>query len=211
MVAGNALWRTVKDMYVDGPRVVLLSGSLSVQSKTDRFAEWCARILTARGVRAEMFLGAALEFPFYRPAAAQEHPAARRFLASMAAADGVMLFSPTYQGTVSGLLKNALDYLNDLAGDPRPYLADRAVGCVAVGAGNQGAAATLGTLRAICHAVRAWPTPLGAAIHGSAVNFGADGHPAEPIVREQLTIMIDQVLSFVPVARGALQRSPTGA
>ncbi|MFI2028779.1 NADPH-dependent FMN reductase [Streptomyces buecherae] len=39
--------------------------------------------------------------------------------------------APTYHGTVSGVLKNALDYVNDLIGEPRPFLDGRPVGCVA--------------------------------------------------------------------------------
>jgi NAD(P)H-dependent FMN reductase len=185
------------------PRVVLLSGSLSEQSRTDRFAEWCARILADRGAVPELYPGRSLEFPFYRPGVAERNPAARRLLSSIAAADGVMLFSPTYHATVSGLLKNALDYLNELAAHPRPYLTDRAVGCVAVGAGALGAATTLDTLRTICHALRAWPTPLGAAITGSSVEFDTDGDPVEPEVRERLQTIIGQVLAFVPLSRTA--------
>ncbi|WP_459249991.1 NADPH-dependent FMN reductase [Streptomyces youssoufiensis] len=44
--------------------------------------------------------------------------------------------APTYHGTVSGVLKNALDYVNDLIGEPRPFLDGRSVGCVAVAAGD---------------------------------------------------------------------------
>ncbi|HEX2417170.1 MAG TPA: NADPH-dependent FMN reductase [Micromonosporaceae bacterium] len=185
------------------PRVVLLSGSLSESSRTNRFAEWCARVLTVRGALPELFTGRLLELPLYRPGAAERSPAAQRLLSSIAAADGVILLSPTYHGTVSGLLKNALDYLNELASSPRPYLADRAVGCVAVGAGDMGAVTTLGTLRAICHALRAWPTPLGAAIAGSAVEFDSDGDPTQPEVRERLRTIIGQVLAFTQLSRAA--------
>ncbi len=86
-----------------------------------------------------------------------------------------MLVSPGYHGTVSGLVKNALDYIEDLRDDPRPYLDGRAVGCVATASGWQAAVTTLTSLRSIVHALRGWPTPLGAAVNSAQVEFTADG------------------------------------
>ena len=54
-----------------------------------------------------------------------------------------MLVSPGYHGAVSGLVKNALDYVEDLRDEPRPYLDGRAVGCVAIALGWQAAVTTL--------------------------------------------------------------------
>ena len=44
----------------------------------------------------------------------------------------VVIASPGYHGTVSGLVKNSLDYLEVLREDDRPYLDGRAVGVIAV-------------------------------------------------------------------------------
>ncbi len=44
--------------------------------------------------------------------------------------DGLVLGSPAYHGGLSGLVKNALDYLEDLHDDAPPYLDGRAVGCI---------------------------------------------------------------------------------
>ena len=76
---------------------------------------------------------------------------------------------------MSGLVKNALDYLEELRGDQRPYLDGRAVGLVAVARGWQASVATLGTLRQVVHALRGWPTPLGLAINSSATTFDDNG------------------------------------
>jgi NAD(P)H-dependent FMN reductase len=114
----------------------------------------------------------------------------------MAAADGVVLISPTYHGALSGVLKNALDYLNDLAGAGQPYLSGRPIGCVALAQGGQGAASTLATLRIVGHALRGWPTPLGVALAGDEAALSAAGEPAQPRAREQLGTMLAQVLSL---------------
>ncbi|BAL90292.1 putative NADPH-dependent FMN reductase [Actinoplanes missouriensis 431] len=177
------------------PLVVMVSGSLRPGSTSDRVAEWCARQCAEEGVRPVVLPGAALEFPFYRPGLSAGHDGVRGFLATMAAADGLVLISPAYHGTVTGLLKNALDYLNDLDG-PLPFLDGRPVGCVAVGAGVQGAVSTLATLRTVSHALRAWPTPLGVTVTESGA-FGVTAtSAAERQCRTRMAALVGQVASM---------------
>ncbi|MGW2023224.1 NADPH-dependent FMN reductase [Streptomyces decoyicus] len=179
------------------PHTVLISGSLRAGSTSDRIALWCAEQLRERGATTRTFTGGEIDFPFYRPGLSATHPGLRDFLDELGRADGIVLISPTYHGTLSGLLKNALDYANDLDG-PRPFLDGRTVGCVAVGAGTQGNASTLATLRTIGHALRAWPTPLGVVVPHSH-SLLPDGLPADPSHRERMLAMLGQVLALTPV------------
>ncbi|GAA2409335.1 hypothetical protein GCM10010420_42190 [Streptomyces glaucosporus] len=187
-----------------GPHIVLVSGSLRRGSTSDRVADWCALRCADQGATARVFPGAEIDFPAYRPGLASTHPAVEEFLSELRRADGVVLVSPTYHGTVSGLLKNALDYINDLEG-PEPYLDGRPIGCVAVGAAPEGAASTLATLRTIGHAVRGWPTPVGVAVSRAPAPPSADG-PVPP-EEERLMRMISQVL-WMGGARAAAGRPP---
>src|SRR5690606_32393308 len=116
-----------------------------------------------------------LRFPLYDPTRPDRTPQAIRFLRAVEQADGFILASPGYHGTVSGLVKNALDYVEDLVARPRPYFADRPVGCISVAHGWQAAVNTLRTLRDIVHALRGWPTPYGVAMNPSHGAI-ADGH-----------------------------------
>jgi FMN reductase len=43
-------------------------------------------------------------------------------VAEVERADGIVIASPGYHGGISGMVKNALDYLEDLRDAPRPYL-----------------------------------------------------------------------------------------
>lgn len=117
-------------------------------------------------------------------------------VAAIAAADALVIGSPAYHGTVSGLVKNALDHVEDLRDDARPYFSRRAVGCVAVGQGWQGAVSTLGGLRDIVHALRGWPTPLGVALNGKEADFDAQGECDDPQLRGQLATMGEQLMEF---------------
>ena len=91
-----------------------------------------------------------------------------------------MIASPGYHGSVSGMVKNALDYAEDLRHDERPYLEDRAVGLIAVAHGWQTAVGTLNQLRQVVHALRGWPAPLGVAINDSAGLIGDDADTTIP-------------------------------
>jgi len=174
------------------PHVVCLSGSLSPGSRSERVAAWCAAESAELGAETSLVTGAQMEFPFYRPARARPL-AVKRFLSLLSSADGVVVVAPAYHGTVPGLLKNALDYVDDLQGGAQPFLDGRSVGCVAVSAGEQGAASTLTTLRTIAHALRGWPTPLGVAVSGDS-EFDAGGNPTGQRLVFQLRQMLGQVL-----------------
>lgn len=187
------------------PHLVILGGSLSPTSRADRIAAWCARDAVARSAVATCFRGADLEFGFYRPDTDNWRDAGvRRYLEALARADGIVLVSPAYHGTVSGLLKNALDFVNELARAPEPFLDDRPIGCVAVASGDQGAHSTLATLRTIAHALRGWPTPLGLALSGERAAVNGNGEPASARTVAELSVMLDQVL-------GAARRHADGA
>lgn len=82
------------------------------------------------------------------------------FISSSRRADEIIIGSVGYHGSISGLIKNALDYAEDMAGDEWPYFHGRPVVAIATGAGWQGAVMTLTALRSIVHALRGWKSPM---------------------------------------------------
>ncbi len=125
------------------------------------------------GARVECFAANDLELPFYDPKNPQRSAGARRLVAALRAADGVIVSSPGYHGAISGLIKNALDYVEDLVADDRVYLDGVPFGCIGVAYGSQAAVSVLGNLRGIAHALRAFPTPYGAAVVAGPTVFAA--------------------------------------
>jgi FMN reductase len=107
-----------------------------------------------------------------------------------------VIASPSYHGSIPGLLKNALDYTEDMRSDDRPYFDGRAVGCVVCAEGIQAMGTTLFTLRSIVHALRGWPTPYSATINSSTKPFGPDGLLREETVSTQLKTVAQQVVQF---------------
>lgn len=187
------------------PFIVGIGGTLRPGSSSEIALRVALDAAAAAGARTQAFVGADIELPIYAPERPGRSPAALAFLDAVRRADGVLIASPGYHGSISGLVKNALDYLEDLRGDARPYLDGRAVGCIVCAYGWQATGSTLSALRDIVHALRGWPTPLGATINSSEPVF-ADGRCVDARALAHLATVGRQVVDF---ARGRQMRHET--
>ncbi|MGA5535998.1 NADPH-dependent FMN reductase [Mycolicibacterium nivoides] len=178
------------------PSVVGLGGTLRAHSSTERAVRYCLESVERQGGRTRMFAGPDLELPMYAPHSLERTPAALEFVSALRDADAVVVGSPGYHGAISGLVKNALDYIEDLREDPRVYLDNTPWGCISCAYGWQAAVGTLGQLRSIGHALRAWPTPLGVAINSADKIWSETGELADGTVRGQLDMLATQLLTF---------------
>ena len=176
--------------------IVGLGGTTREHSSTERAVAATLRAAAALGADTVMFSGGDLQLPLYAPELAHRSDQARFLIDQLRKADGVIVGSPGYHGGVSGLIKNALDYTEDMREDARPYLDGRAVGCVASAAGWQAATTTLVALRSIVHALRGWPTPLGVAINSTEPAFDANGVCLSPPINNQMDLVACQVVKF---------------
>jgi FMN reductase len=150
------------------------------------------------GMRTRIFGGEILaRLPLYTPNLHDRTPEEREFVAAVREASGVILASPGYHGSVSGLVKNAIDLIEETARDPRPYLDDLPVGLIATAYGWQATGSTVAALRSIVHSLRGWPTPYAAAINSSTCRFDEAGGCSEPAVAEQLIRVGQQVARAV--------------
>lgn len=175
------------------PLIVGIGGTLRDRSSSEQAMRLA---LSAVAVEAEIrvFAGSELMLPLYQPGAALDDRATA-LVSALAACDGLVIASPAYHGSISGLVKNALDYAEELSRHPRPYLDGIPIGLIACAAGWQAAGQTLAALRAIAHALRGWPTPYGAAIRTSQDLF-VDGRCRDEGVTAELKRVGDQVLAF---------------
>lgn len=150
--------------------------------------------------------GADLDLPMYAPERPGRSAAASRLVDELRRADGLVVSTPAYHGGMSGLLKNALDYAEDLRDTDRPYLDGRAVGCIVCAAGWQATATTLVALRSVVHALRGWPTPLGVLLNSREPLFRDDGTPIDLDIATKLETVARQVLDFTKL-RTAYERA----
>jgi FMN reductase len=182
------------------PLVVGLGGTLRVNSSTERALRYCLDSVERQGGRVEFFSGPDLDLPMYAPHELEHTPKALEFVNTLREADAVVVGSPGYHGAVSGLVKNALDYIEDLREDPRVYLDNTPWGCISCAYGWQAAVGTLGQLRSIGRALRAWPTPLGVAINSADQIWEPSGQLADAGIQGQLDLLATQLLTFARAA-----------
>lgn len=183
-------------IHASRPLIVGIGGTLRSGSGTERVLRAALAATERRGAQTLLLAGPDLDLPMYAPQSGERTGAARALVDRIGRADGIIVASPAYHGGVSGLVKNALDYVEDLRDAKRPYLDGRAVGCIACAGGWQAAVATLTGLRSITHALRGWPTPLGVALNTSEAVFGPDGALVDTAALGQSEILADQVVSF---------------
>ena len=188
------------------PRIVGIGGTTRPGSSTEKALRFALSACEELGATTACFPGAELaRLAHYAPELQDRTETALRLLEELRRADGVIVASPGYHGSVSGLVKNALDYAEDLREDPRCYLSGLPVGLIATGAGWQGTVTTLEALRSIVHSLRGWPTPMGVAINSTLPVFGPDGEVTDEKARFQLSTMTGEVMDFVRTRRASLQ------
>ncbi len=178
------------------PFVVGLGGTTRPDSSSQRALERALAVARSLGAKTELFAGPFLAaLPHYDPYEPASGGERARFMDAIRRADGVIIATPGYHGSISGLVKNALDCLEDLRDDVRPYLDGRAVGCIVAASGAQAAVSTLGALRSVVHALRGWPTPLGASLASPRL-FDPEGEFCDARDAWQVEGVAQQVMAF---------------
>ena len=96
------------------PFIVGLGGTLRANSSTERALRYCLEAVEKQGGRTRLFAAEELDLPMYAPHELERTPRALELVKTLRDADAVVVGSPGYHGAVSGLVKNALDYIEDL-------------------------------------------------------------------------------------------------
>ncbi len=189
------------------PFIVGLGGTVRPDSSTEKALAIALSSAERAGARVQLIGGDLLaQLPHYLTAEVASSPAALTLLDALRSADGVIIASPGYHGSVSGILKNAIDYLEETAKDDRAYLHGIPVGLVATAYGWQATSSTLATLRAIVHALRGWPTPLGASVNCSGGILSGE-RCSDTKVIELLAAVGQQVVEFALMKYRSLANS----
>lgn len=179
------------------PLIVGLGGTVRALSSSERVLAATLAKAEEAGARTQMFGGEILSrLPIYNPMDSGGVDERSALVEAIRNADGVILATPGYHGSLSGLIKNALDSLEPLSQDARPYLHGRAVGCIVVADGWQACGSALSALRSIVHALRGWPTPLGATVNSATRPFDEAGALKDARDVWQVETVAQQVVDF---------------
>ena len=181
--------------------IVGLGGTTRPGSTSERALMVALEAAAAAGFETRLFGAGAMPIETYDPTRPERSAQAVEMIAALRRADGVLIATPAYHGGISGLVKNAIDFTEDMRDDARPYLDGRAVGCIVVADGAQALGSTLASLRAIVHSLRGWPTPFAATLNGRDRPFGGDGRPADEAALQACRLVAQQVIGFARMAQ----------
>ena len=181
-------------MHDWSPRILGIGGTTRPGSVSQRAMQEALAAAQRLGADIDILTAEDLELPTYAPERGSIGDGAAHMLELVSRCDGLVISTPGFHGGPSGLIKNAIDYVEELRGDPRPYLDGRAVGCIVCAAGWQACTTTLVTIRSTIHALRGWPTPLGVTINSAEMDPSRPNplHEAEP----RLALLAEQVTEF---------------
>lgn len=179
-------------------RIVGLGGTFRQASSSERIVRAVLTECEAMGAQTMMFDGPALaRLPHYNPEQPGRSAEEAALVNAVRNADGIVIGSPGYHGGYSGLVKNAIDLLEDLRADNRVYFDGCPVGLVVTAAGWQVCGTTLSALRDVVHAMRGWPTPVGVAINSVEQRpFAPDGTLSDESVARAVRAQARQIMSF---------------
>ena len=173
--------------------IVGLGGSLASVSKSRAALRTALEGAADAGAETQLLDLRELNLPMYNPEDDKPTDAATRLIESCYAADGLLWSSPMYQGTISGALKNALDWLHVLGQRDPPYLHDKVIGLISAAGGTQGLQA-INTMEFAVRALRGWAVPYVVPVASAARVFDSEGRIRDQAIELQLKTLGSEVV-----------------
>jgi FMN reductase len=174
-------------------RIVGLGGSLRHTSKSRASLQQALAGAAAASAETRLLDLRELDLPMYDPDDDAPGEAAAQLIEACYSADGLIWSSPLYQGTISGALKNALDWLHGLGQRDPPYLHDKVIGLISAAGGTQGLQA-INTMEFAVRALRGWAVPYVVPLASADRVFEASGRIKDESVQAQLATLGREVV-----------------
>jgi FMN reductase len=185
-------------------RFVGIAGSLRPDSYSQHALELAAQRLEALGAEVELLDLRKMDLPFCDGSKEYpDYPDVKRLQAAFQRADGMILATPEYHGSVSGVLKNALDLMSF------DQLSGKVGGLISV-LGGQPNSNALNDLRTILRWVHAWVIPDQVAIAQAWKAFDSTGNLVDPKLSERFDHFVESLYESTKKLRGAEDRELAG-
>lgn len=159
--------------------VLLLLGSLREGSLTRRALEVAARGVRQSPLETKVVDPGPLRLPLFVEHVTTLSPEVVEFRRSVSGADALIVASPVYHDSYSGVLKNAIDHLYD-------ELAGKVIGLIAVGGGRTGQGQALEHLRSVFRETGSWVLPSQVAVPTASKAFDPAGELSDKELEQRL-------------------------
>jgi FMN reductase len=177
-------------------KIVGISGSLRPNSSSSLALEQAASRVKALGAEVNILDIRTLNLPFCNGGDDYPgYPDVERLRQAFKEADGMILATPEYHGSVSGILKNALDLMSF------DHLDGKVAGAISV-LGGQSNNNALNDLRTILRWVHAWVIPEQIAIGQSWKAFSPDGKLLDEKLSERFDRFAESLVENTRKLRG---------
>jgi FMN reductase len=179
-------------------KIVGIAGSLRDGSYSQLALKAAMQRVEALGAEVEMVDLRSLHLPFCDGGDAYpEYPDVAKLCQIFRSADGLILATPEYHGSVSGVLKNALDLMGF------EEFSGKVTGLISV-LGGQSNSNALNDLRTITRWVHAWTIPEQVAIGQAWKAFGDDGELLDASLAKRLDGFAQSLVENTRKLRGVV-------
>jgi FMN reductase len=181
------------------PLIVGLGGGLGSESHSLSALKVALSAAEKAGARIDLINLQVVRLPLFEPdKALSDYPAdVKDFIRRIAGANGYLWSSPAYHGTVSGVVKNALDFIEFLSNLKPPYLDGKPVGLISTAGGTIAGVTTIQALMHTAHALRAWVVPLSVPIPHAWQVIDKEGHIKDSSIKDRLRLLGEEVVHFL--------------
>lgn len=176
-------------------RIIGIGGSLDRISATYFALKFVMDEIHSLGAETILYDVREMIFPIYDPKVERKNLKnnINTFLDNVHSADAYVFASPEYHGTVSGIFKNVIDYLEYLKGSNPPYLSNKPVGCIATGGGEISGVTTIQAMIHIIHNLRGISASTNTAISSSGFYFDEKGKVLDEKIKRRLERLAKEV------------------
>ena len=168
-------------------KAIIFNGSLErrTQSTSELISNYFSERLKIRGIHTDIFTLADSGIPLFDVTLTKTPLAVERMTQMFTDAELHIWLAPLYHGSIPGVMKNCLDWLEVTANRYEPYLTDKTVGLVCWADGLQ-AMQGINTMDSIAKSLRAWPLPFSVPIVRSSLFDSEHSNEISDIVPFQL-------------------------
>jgi FMN reductase len=177
-------------------KIVGIAGSLRADSYSQIALKVAIEKVQALGAAGELLDLRQMQLPFCDGAKEYpNYPDVQRLQTAFDRADGLILVSPEYHGSISGVLKNALDLMSF------DQLSGKVAGFISI-LGGQSNSNTLNDLRIILRWVHAWTIPEQVAIGQAWQAFSPEGKIVDEKLSQRLDLFAQSLVDNTRKLRG---------
>jgi len=184
--------------------IVLIAGSNRRNATSTLLLKYMAEVIRSQGAEAMLVNLYANPVPLFSPDEDSVDENTSFLIRTVDKADAIVLATPEYHGSISGVLKNALDHLgsNEFIG--------KAVMSVSSSGGAVGVS-SLTQLQAIVRNLHGINSPEWLSLGGNARQFAPDGSPVDAGVKQRVARSLDALIDLThrlrPTTASKLRRA----